>query len=161
MACPNGEYKSGDTGFNVQDELSPKRLQEYLELSRRLNERLDLEFASKENKKSTRMLIFIKGIHDDCKLFRIYKSFTNSLQTSSYLFETNGQQLLGQRNSYESIEVIKMCTKLIEANIELIRLLVDLTSPLELLKINRTSIYPILKNIEVFVTHVPSPQKKD
>lgn len=121
---------------------------EYLILCRKLNLKLDSEFSDGQAKqKSTRLYIFIKGIMlDEHKLLKMYKEITYCLCSDYYASQLSIN--LNSSSSGSSLALARI-VKLIELNIEITRLIVDLTSPIELLQLNRQFIYSSLSRFEV------------
>lgn len=197
MDAKEKEEKEAERG-RVQEELSNNAtLDDYLDLCRRLNNRLEsssleddnhLTDNNNGNKKSMRLLILIKSLlissSPNSKLTSIYASITNHLAGCATKFIVDLKQSEDD-DDYEKVKKEKdeenstatttttttakfelgcesessfslssnvdsdKILKIVKANVEISKLIMDLTTPLDMLHFNRAFIYPTLTYFEV------------
>lgn len=163
----NAGVSSSNCSTNGVDEviLTTDELDGHLELCHRYNTRLDkadqyttpskTTTTSSEASdavpihKSTRLLIFIKALlNTDAPLMPIYSALTATLQNGATKFDVDLRHVEEDDDQMGNIECERVM-KMVKANVELARLVVELTSPAEMLRVNRAAVYSVLTPFEV------------
>jgi hypothetical protein len=119
---------------------------------RKMNDQLDHEESFNKINRPVRHLLYKQDILNN-QLIQIYKITSNNLvqfdlNDLSKLFEPQPHNSkLNTNNDY------RKCFKLFQTHIELCKLTVDLTTPIELLLINRHFIYNTLSKLDLYDHH--------
>ena len=120
-----------------------------------MNDQLDNEESVNKINRPVRHLLYKQDILNN-QLIQIYKITSNNLvqfdlNELSKLFEPQQQQL--QPHTSKLNNDYRKCFKLFQTHIELCKLTVDLTTPIELLLINRHFIYNTLSKLDLYDHH--------
>lgn len=98
--------------------------------------------------KSTRLLVFMKWLLNDGPLMNIYTTLTSSLTSGAARFAVDLGNIEDNNDDLRNIECERV-VKMVKTNVELARLVVELTSPAEMLRVNRAAVYSVLTPFEV------------
>lgn len=98
--------------------------------------------------KSTRLLVFMKWLLNDGPLMNIYTTLTSSLTSGAARFAVDLGNIEDNNDDLRNIECERI-VKMVKTNVELARLVVELTSPAEMLRVNRAAVYSVLTPFEV------------
>jgi len=144
-----------DRGSNAPEELTIEALDEHLDTCRCLNARLDTAASDNPAHNSTRLLVFIKALLNNGKLMRVYSTLTSNLVGGAGKFLVDlrhDDEDDGEIKAKETSSPLAECEKIarmVKMNVELARLIVELTSPLEMLPVNRATVYSVIAQFEV------------
>ena len=145
------DRNENETDQNIESKKKILNISILLEYFRKMNDYLDQEEEYDCKLRKIRTIIFKHSIVKK-KLVPFYKfmlSRINSLNLNDIFVKNPGRLLENHRELISNLKLIKTFN-------ELLRLLVDLTSPSEFLYLNHNFVFIILNRFDLIVRHVPN-----